>query len=145
MCALLHHRSPGFLNEVPGAPQVDIQDPVPARVSDLEEGDEIGDAGDLNCGIQMTVVLNRQLNRFADILAAADVTDDRFHPPARLADGLGGLLEHVALDVEHDHPGALGCERFRHCSPYALGGAGDDDAFTRESTSLIGAHEINPP
>ena len=72
---------------------------------------------------------NRQLHRFADILATADIADERFHDPARFADGLGGLFEHVALVVEHDHASAFGRERLGHRTPDTLGSAGDDDAL----------------
>src|SRR6267143_2528104 len=92
----------------------------------------------------MPIVRDGQLNRLADIVAPADVTDDGFHCPSRLPNRVGGLAEHVRLVVEHDHPRALGRESTGHGTTDALGGSGDDNTLAFES--LRGCvHEIKPP
>ena len=92
----------------------------------------------------MAVVRDRQVHRLLDVLAPADVTDQRLDHPARLTDCLRRLVEHVGLVIEHDHARAFCRERLGHSSPDALRGAGDNDTFACEPR-FGGAHEINPP
>jgi hypothetical protein len=64
--AVTNHRFPSLLNQVPRAPlKVNVKDQVPARLRDLQKGDEVGDAGDLDLHVQVSDLLDRQIHSAA--------------------------------------------------------------------------------
>jgi hypothetical protein len=120
------------------------QDPVPALIGDVQEGDEIRDTGDLDRSIQMAEPLARELHRLPDVVTAADVADDRLHRGAARANPLRGGGEDVGFVVQNHNRGAFGREGLCDRPSDALCGARDDDAFAREP-GRGPAHAIKPP
>src|SRR5205823_1654324 len=130
-----------LLREIPRAAQVHVEDPVPAPVRELQEGDEVRDAGDLYRGVDAAEGLHREVDSGLHILALADVTDNRLDLRAGFLDRRDSLGEHVALIVQHHNARALGRERQCRGAAYALRRAGDHDPIALESS----AHVMSPP
>jgi len=104
------------------APEVDVHRPVVVTLSYVRDHPPLGDAGDVEHGVDATELLDRRPHHRLDVLFIGDIAAEREHA---FADFCGGVL-FGAADVAGDDLGALTHEHLHRSLGHARTCTGDD-------------------
>jgi hypothetical protein len=124
------HRAACLLGAQEHAVDVHVEDALPLLVGHVQERPNVGDPGVRDHDVQVPRVLDAGADRTLHVGAAAHVAADG---ERILAQPGGGLPGQVGVQVHQHDPGLARDEVLGDRGADSLGGAGHDDAASREA------------